>query len=354
MTAATDLTVDLKDHRVTGGGNQVNFSDGLGGNGIATIIGGAGNDLFQIDGAQHYALYGGPGDNSFDFYNNGSLTGLINSGAGHDLLDYDTDVATLVAVRYFTLTGLGGQWAAGVWPRGRARSGASFPNIDEIISNNNIDTLQGANLDATFAIHGNTPATQSIDYTAGGHSLHTTLIENLVGGNQQDLFIFDDQATLPGIANSIDGKAGIDTLDYSAYTTDVTVDLQSGIATGVKNGVSEIENVIGSLTGINNLYGDNGNNTFPSPVRATISSIGRGGNDTYIFAADNPLGSVTIYEDAAHGGSGVDTISFAPTVISRRCRDGGSRGIREGPDGQQPPAAGDLGPDREPDRLERE
>ena len=39
-----------------------------------------------------------------------------------------------------------------------------------------------------------------------------------------------------------------------------------------------------------------------------------GGNDTYIFAADNPLGSVTIYEDAAHGGSGVDTISFAPTV----------------------------------------
>ena len=136
-------------------------------------------------------------------------------------------------------------------------------------------------------------------------------------------FIFDDQATLPGIANNIDGKAGIDTLDYSAYTTDVTVDLQSGIATGVKNGVSEIENVIGSLTGINNLYGDNGDNTFTIIGSGNYFIYGRGGNDTYIFAADtNPLGSVTIYEDAAHGGSGVDTISFAPTPRPLR-RDGG-------------------------------
>ena len=41
------------------------------------------------------------------FYNNGSLTGLIDGGAGHDLLDYDTDAATPVVVRHFMLTGLG-------------------------------------------------------------------------------------------------------------------------------------------------------------------------------------------------------------------------------------------------------
>ena len=45
------------------------------------------------------------------------------------------------------------------------------------------------------------------------------------------------------------------TLDYSAYTTAVTVDLTSGIATGVGGGVLHIQNVIGGA-GDDLLIGD--------------------------------------------------------------------------------------------------
>ena len=47
-----------------------------------------------------------------------------------------------------------------------------------------------------------------------------------------------------------------DTLDYSNYSECVYVDLLDGEATGIKNGISSIENVIGSDSG-NEIYGNN-------------------------------------------------------------------------------------------------
>jgi len=114
------------------------------------------------------------------------------------------------------------------------------------------------------------------------------------------------------LAGSLNGGAGTDTLDYSAYATAISVNLAAGTATGVGGGISQIENLVNSPFG-NVLYGDNNANTFIINSFGNTTIYGRGGNDTYIFDADNSLGFVTIYEDAAHGGSGVDTISFAPT-----------------------------------------
>jgi Ca2+-binding RTX toxin-like protein len=64
------------------------------------------------------------------------------------------------------------------------------------------------------------------------------------GGAGDDIFRFTDGATLadlpqppdPAIQSTIDGQGGNDTLDYSAYTTDLTIDLSTGEATNIGSG----------------------------------------------------------------------------------------------------------------------
>jgi len=66
-------------------------------------------------------------------------------------------------------------------------------------------------------------------------------IENLTGGEYDDTFVF---AGLSGIAGLIDGGGGMNTLDYTAYTSNATVDLAAGIATGTA-GIKNIHMVNG-------------------------------------------------------------------------------------------------------------
>jgi hypothetical protein len=76
-----------------------------------------------------------------------------------------------------------------------------------------------------------------------------TEMDDLVGGNGDDTFRMADGATV----RSIDGGGGTNTLDYSAYTTSVIVNLRTGSATGVSGGaadsVKRIQNVIGGNGG---------------------------------------------------------------------------------------------------------
>src|SRR5262249_5733648 len=66
--------------------------------------------------------------------------------------------------------------------------------------------------------------------------------QKLTGGSANDAFKFSAGKSVTG---RVDGGGGTDTLDYSAYTTGVTVDLTAGTATGT-GGVANIENVNGS------------------------------------------------------------------------------------------------------------
>ena len=68
-------------------------------------------------------------------------------------------------------------------------------------------------------------------------------IENLQGGTSSDSFQFTPTGRLAG---SINGQAGIDTLDYSQFgDMAVRVNLSQNKATLVDGGVSGIENVNG-------------------------------------------------------------------------------------------------------------
>jgi hypothetical protein len=81
------------------------------------------------------------------------------------------------------------------------------------------------------------------------HNITFTNIQNLDGGvfpPHTDTFRFSNGA---GVTGTINGGAGFNVLDYSAYTTPVSVDLGLHKAVGVTNGVSNIQGVIGGKAG---------------------------------------------------------------------------------------------------------
>src|SRR5262249_12759439 len=120
--------------------------------------------------------------------------------------------------------------------------------------NGGIDTLVGPNINATWSI------TNTNAGSVAGIAFSN--IQNLAGGTGNDLFHFSSGK---GVNGTINGGTGKDSLDFSAYTTGVTVNLTTGTATGT-GGVANIENITGSpasdsLTGSsasNVIYGDGG------------------------------------------------------------------------------------------------
>ena len=76
----------------------------------------------------------------------------------------------------------------------------------------------GLDADAEFNIY-----SDRVEYSSDGRTMIITGVENLLGGNENDQFIFHDQAQLPGDSNSINGQGGSNTLDYSKYSSGRTI-----------------------------------------------------------------------------------------------------------------------------------
>jgi hypothetical protein len=118
---------------------------------------------------------------------------------------------------------------------------------------------------------------------ANGQPLNVSL------GNNDDTLALAAGKTLNG--GTFDGGTGTDTLDYSAYTTAVSVDLGQGIATGTA-GISNVEKVFGgsaadSLTaGPSDGFfaGGQGNDTFTwSSGDGNLTVDGGTGSDTFVL-----------------------------------------------------------------------
>ncbi|MGB0560603.1 MAG: CHAT domain-containing protein [Spirulinaceae cyanobacterium] len=90
------------------------------------------------------------------------------------------------------------------------------------------ETVIGLNVDSTWEITG---AGQGQLNTLG-HQIAFSNITRLIGGLGNDTFVFNDGADFNGFLN---GGGGVNTLDYSRYTTPVTVDLPGNQATGTLN-----------------------------------------------------------------------------------------------------------------------
>jgi hypothetical protein len=88
----------------------------------------------------------------------------------------------------------------------------------------------------------------SADYITGlpgelSMQLDASSSVSILGGQGTDTFMLDGIAFDPAIR--IDGGGGTNTLDYSAITVPVHVNLQTGVASGLSGGIANIQNVIG-------------------------------------------------------------------------------------------------------------
>ncbi len=130
-------------------------------------------------------------------------------------------------------------------------------------------------------------------------STNATLNVQVRGGSGNDTFRL--QSVPPSIRLAIDGGGGTNALDYSAYTSNVLVDLPLGSATAVGGGIANIQNVTGASGGpagsYNILVGNGGNVLSGGNGRRNLLIAGArastllGGDDQDIL-----IGGTTVYD----------------------------------------------------------
>ncbi len=276
-----------------------------GGAGTDTLVGGDAGSAWRVTGANAGTLdslafrnvenlTGGAGDDTFALAG-GTLTGKIDGGLGADMFVADNGANAWTLSTGATLnkvTGLTG--ATG-----------GFTGIERLVGGSGTDTftlggttgvfnlaidggaganaLVGRNVATTWAVNGpdaGSISTQGVSFARVG---------SLTGGTAADTFALTDGGSLSGTLN---GGAGTDTLvgGDAGYAWAVT-GANAGTVAGVTN-----------YTGIKNLTGGAGADTFTLSTGSVAGSVtGGGGNDLFV------LGGATV-EGKLDGGAGTNSI----------------------------------------------
>ncbi|MEL6602997.1 MAG: CHAT domain-containing protein [Cyanobacteria bacterium J06614_10] len=195
----------------------------------------------------------------------------------------------------------------------------NFTAAQNLVGTDNI-TLQGADTDNSWVIDGENRGSVS--------SLQFTNIQNLIGGAANDDFRMQPGSALTG---TIDGALGIDTLNYSSYGADLTVELTAnGSTQGSTNnviGFSNIEAVIGNSAAGNGiqdtLIGSNEDDRFTIlGVQSGEISVGGGLLPAVSFSQIETLS----------GQGGVDTFEISAPVAALGLHiEGDGRAIADDP-----------------------
>ncbi|MFO1034378.1 MAG: calcium-binding protein [Hyphomicrobiales bacterium] len=262
--------VDTADYSASGAGVTVNLLAGTGAggdadgdvlSGIENLVGSAYNDVLTGDALAN-RIDAGKGDDVV-FGSGGGDT--ILGGDGTDLVDYSNSTA---AVTVSLVTGAG----AGGFAQGDMLSG-----IENLTGSKYNDVLTGD--DAANVLSGGA----GNDMLSGGAGADT-----LNGGDGNDVLT-------GGLgADALNGGDGIDTIDYSASSAAVTVDLMRAILSGGDaegDTVSGIENITGSAFD-DTLTGDTTSNTILA-----------GAGDDRIYGSSGG--------DTLNGGDGIDTVDYS-------------------------------------------
>jgi hypothetical protein len=155
-------------------------------------------------------------------------------------------------------------------------------------------------------------------------------IENLSGGAVADTFIFADGSSLSGI---VDGGDGVNALDYSAYTIDVTVNLETGEATGIA-GMENIQNLVGGQAAATiigpdtdtlwNITGTDAGDVAGIMFAGFENLTGGAGADTFVFGDGAGITGVI---DGGAGTNTLDYSAYSTDVSGSHCRH--SHGFRK-------------------------
>jgi hypothetical protein len=287
------------------------------------LNGGSGGNDFEISPTANnldelpdsVTVNGGGSSNTLNVYDQ-SNPNLSTWNIGSDSLNrtyYFIGVGTSFpitrTINYTSLTFLGihggGNFSTGAGTTMNITGTPASTSLDSGAGNDQLNVQGSAGLTGALAINGgggnnmligpNVTNTWAITSPNGGTldgTVTFTSIQNLTGGTAKDTFVFSRGKGVTGV---IDGCGGFDTLDYGLYTSDVTVNLLAGTATGT-GGVSNVENVLGSQ-GNDILVGDaNANLLVGGGGRNLI--IGGGVADRIVGGrGDNILiGGTTIYD----------------------------------------------------------
>jgi Ca2+-binding RTX toxin-like protein len=277
-----------------------------------TIDGGGGNDLIWA-GRGNQTLIGGSGIDTVMYNENFSSDVPVTISLALQGTAQDTGQGI------WTLTGfenLGGG-AAGdtLTGDGNANILAGGGGSDTLTGGAGNDTLYGDG-EITFDDHG----------TGGSGPIITIADASAVFG-----FAGGNDTLEGGLGNDIiDGGAGIDTATYANASGIVTVNLNTGTATGADGNdtLVAIENVIGSafadtITGdanANVLNGGNGNDTLDGRL-GNDTLIGGAGIDTASYANAGGAVSVNLTLGTASGADGSDTLASIENVTGSAFAD---------------------------------
>ncbi len=270
--------------------------DGIfGGVGIDDIQGGSGNDTI------HYFI--GDGSDIIDGGSDFDTLAIRGENPAAEVLNLVLDGTSLTVVNGSSLTSIESVTAdlAGVGDELR------YTTTDDIIVDFSAGTATGfasiASIERVRAGSGNDTLTAN------------TLSNLLMGGVGNDRLV----AVVDDVADIFNGNGGVDTLDYSAYTTDLTYVVSS--VAGAVFGSGLVNDVV---SGIENFIGGSGNDTITGNNIANILIGGDGndtisgliGNDTLDGGSGNDILLGGWYSDILTGGADVDTFDYNFTTDS--------------------------------------
>ncbi len=261
-----------------------------GGMGDDTLVGGAGTNILSGDagtdkvietGDVNFTLTNtsltGPGTSSLLGIEQASLTGgasgntfQINGWTGSALLDGGSGTDTLVGANVTSSWNITGTGA------GNINGAITFIGMENFAGGTASDTLNWLNTPNTWIITGSNAGSVNGSFFSG--------MENLNGGSADDSFTIASGASVSGTLN---GNAGVNSLNYAGFVIGVTVNLTTGVATGT-GGVSNFQHV----------FGGSGNDNFTGSAAANIF-VGNAGDDT-LFGNDG--------RDILIGGLGADLL----------------------------------------------
>jgi Ca2+-binding RTX toxin-like protein len=145
--------------------------------------------------------------------------------------------------------------------------------------------------------------------------------DDLRGGEGNDILLPGTYASIPGISDSADGGAGIDTVSFADVTVAVRVRLAEYFAEElvadpniqtVRVNLFSIENAIGG-SGNDALVGDDNANVL-SGLGGNDSLRGLGGNDTLYGGDGDDLMTGSSGADLLDGGAGTDTADYTDAL----------------------------------------
>ncbi len=273
--------------------NIENVTGGIGADSVVgnasanTLSGGPGNDTLLGDRGNDTVA--GDADNDIMVWSNGDGTDIMDGGTGTDLVQVNGAVGAgdtfvvgpgaggrvafqrtnlgpfaldIGTVETLTVNGIGGDDTLTVNDL-TGVTDLTLLNFNGFAGNN---TLLGPNAATTWNI---TRANRG-NFTNAAVTANFVTTQNLTGGTNSDSFVFTDGV---GVSGVIDGGTGTDTLNYSAYTTAVSVNLGSN-APGLVSSLDaqqEVPPTTSIATGTVNLTYNNVAHTFD--ISGTINDF---------------------------------------------------------------------------------